>query len=103
MDAPENFDYSLENLEHLKHRWVITEHTAMLEIQRWKVSSEEDLRAEGLTDREIRSISERKIGAFRPAFKNGRHVREREGDDQSFYDRVSKLQLDKQGYQVGLR
>jgi hypothetical protein len=68
----------------------------MLEIQRWKAYSEDDLRSEGLSEKEIRAIAEREVGAFRPAYKNGKHLRSREGDGESFYDRVSTLQREKQ-------
>jgi hypothetical protein len=68
----------------------------MLEIQRWKTYSEEDLRAEGLSDKEIRGIAQREIGAFRPAFKNGVRVRGREVESESFYDRVNNHLRDKQ-------
>jgi Zn-finger nucleic acid-binding protein len=61
----------------------------MLNIQRWKLYSEDDLRAEGLTAGEIRQIMQREEKPFRPAFKNGERVTHREGD--GFYERMKEL------------
>lgn len=64
----------------------------MLNIQRWKTYSHEDLRAEGLSEREISAIENREIAPFRPAYVNGKRRQARECEDQNFYERIQQHQ-----------
>jgi hypothetical protein len=67
----------------------------MLNIQRWKTYTKQDLQAEGLTDQEIRAIAEREISPFRPAFVNGKRRQSRESEEQGFYERIQRHQTDR--------
>jgi hypothetical protein len=68
----------------------------MLNIQRWKTYTHDDLRAEGLSEKEISAIENREIGPFRPAYVNGKRRSVRESEEQNFYERMQRHQMDLQ-------